>query len=520
MSDAAPQPMSIARRLSDLAAAHPDRTAIVFAPADGAEVEITWAGLERAACRTARLLERHGVGLTSLVAVGLPGSIEHFVVSIGAWKLGACVLPLRWDLPRWERNRLLGVAAPAVVVADWDDVAFPRLSSAQLAEADTLSADPLPDRVAQPAHAIATSGATGHPKLVVTPGPGLYTPSPAGGGRRYEQARAGQVQLIAAPLYHTTGFRVAHNALLDDQTLVVMERFAAERAVDLIERRHVNLMTMVPTMLARIARLPEIARRDLSSLDRVLQGAAACPPWVVRAWIDLVGPDRFFIAYGASETIGLTLARGDEWLTHPGTVGRGVGTSIRIVDEAGAELPAGEVGEIFLKNTSATGPTYEYRGAAPAPTTADGYVSVGDLGWVDDDGYLYIADRRADMIVSGGANVYPAEVEAALSEHPRVADVAVIGLPDPEWGRRVCAIVQPADPKAPPSADELDRHCRARLTAYKAPKSYEFVDRLPRSEAGKINRALLARERVGNHPDELDAPGETAAVGGRGGTSP
>ena len=148
-----------------------------------------------------------------------------------------------------------------------------------------------------------------------------------------------------------------------------------------------------------------------------------------------------------------------------------------------------------MQSIAREGPTYEYRGAPPAKTTADGFVSVGDLGWLDDDDYLYIADRRADMIVSGGANVYPAEVEAALSEHPAVADMAVIGLPDEEWGRRVHAVIESADRRAPASIDELRRHCRERLTAYKVPKSYEFVDRLPRTEAGKINRSALTEAR-------------------------
>jgi bile acid-coenzyme A ligase len=191
----------------------------------------------------------------------------------------------------------------------------------------------------------------------------------------------------------------------------------------------------------------------------------------------------------------MTLVRGDEWLAHPGTVGRGIGTLIKIVGDTGEELEAGAVGEIYMKPAVEIGPTYEYRGSSPAKTTADGFVSVGDLGWLDDEGYLYIADRRADMIVSGGANVYPAEVEAALTEHPKVGDVAVIGLEDDEWGRRVHALVQPADPGDAPSDEELRAHCRERLAAYKVPKSFELVARLPRNEAGKVNRSALVDER-------------------------
>jgi bile acid-coenzyme A ligase len=349
--------------------------------------------------------------------------------------------------------------------------------------------------VPDPAHAIATSGATGRPKVVISPGAGVYDPEPlAVSAAEYMHTRGGQIQLIPAPLYHTNGFRISHNSLLEDQQIVVMERFTAERAVGLIERYGINLMTMVPTMLMRVARLPDLASRDLSSLDAVLQGGACCPQWLLRAWFDIVGADHFFVAYGSSEGVGLTITRGDEWLHHPGTVGRGMGTEIRILDEEGNDVPRGEVGEIFMRRLIDNGPTYVYRGAPPAKSTADGFTTVGDLGWLDEDDFLYIADRRSDMIVSGGANIYPAEIEAALSEHPHVVDVAVIGLSDEEWGRRVHALIQP-DPLAPPSEADLQSHCRERLTSYKAPKSYEFVDTLPRTDAGKINRSALVAER-------------------------
>ncbi len=497
MSEAgASEAPSIGRRSAILAEEHPEATAIVFAPVDGPDREISWRELEGASNQVARLLEQHGVDATSLVAVGLRNSPEHFFVAFGAWKLGACVLPLRWDLPVWERAPLLEIAGPKVVVANWEDVDRPLLTTADLKAATALPSGPLVDRVPDPAHAIATSGATGRPKIIITPGAGLYDAQPMNVNMaEYMHTGPGQVQLIPAPLYHTNGFRIAHRSLLEDQQIVVMERFTAERAVELIERYRVNILTMVPTMLMRIARLPDLASRDLSSLAAVLQGGACCPQWLIRAWFDLVGADHFFVAYGSSEGVGLTLTRGDEWLLHPGTVGRGMVTEIRILDELGDGVPTGEVGEIFMRKTEDNGPTYEYRGAPPAKSTADGFITIGDLGWLDEDGYLYIADRRSDMIVSGGANVYPAEIEAALTEHPQVADVAVIGLPDEEWGRRVHAVVQAADPLAPPAVEELQAHCRERLTAYKAPKSYEFVEALPRTEAGKINRSALASAR-------------------------
>jgi bile acid-coenzyme A ligase len=492
---------SMGRRITMLAEAAPGETAIVFAPVKDRERTISWSELDHTACRMARLLQERGVDEHSLVAIALPNCPDHFFAAIAAWKLGACVLPLRPDLPTPERLGLIEVARPCVIVGDWDTPGVESLARDRIADLSAFSASPLPERVPNPAMAIASGGSTGRPKVIVTPGSGL-APGPAReeaapdeSVKDFVPSSGDQVQLIPSPLYHAAGFRGSHHSLLLGQRIVVMDRFSPEHAVDLVERHHVNNVNMVPTMLLRIARLPGIERRDLSSLASVMASAASCPAWVARKWCELVGPEHFVISYGASEFTGMAMVRGDEWLQHPGTVGRGLGTDIRVLDDDGNAVPAGEVGEVFMRPVVDVGPTYEYRGAEQAKTADGGFVSVGDLGWLDADGFLYIADRRADMIVTGGANVYPAEVEAALSEHPRVADVAVVGIADDEWGRRVHAIVQAVDRDDPPAIAELDRHCRERLAAYKAPKSYEFVHGLPRTEAGKLNRSSLAAAR-------------------------
>jgi bile acid-coenzyme A ligase len=267
--------------------------------------------------------------------------------------------------------------------------------------------------------------------------------------------------------------------------------------VDLIEKNRVTTFTSTPTMLQRIAALPDIGRRDLSSLNWVMQGAAVIPPNLVRTWIDLIGAQKLFMAYGMTEGLGLTSIRGDEWLTHPGSVGRGFrGTEVRILDEHGAPVPTGEVGEIYLR-WPMTG-LYHYLGdASLLPATEDGFATAGDLGWLDEDGFLYIADRRVDMIITGGANVFPAEVESALLDHPAIADVVVVGLKDEQWGRRVHAIVEPRDPHNPPSAADVIAFAKERLAAYKVPKTVEFVDAVPRSAATKVSRGQLVAERGG-----------------------
>jgi len=208
------------------------------------------------------------------------------------------------------------------------------------------------------------------------------------------------------------------------------------------------------------------------------------------------------MSYGSSENFGIVVCRGDQWLEHPGTLGRGMGeTEVRVLGPSGEVLPPGEIGGIYLRTP--TGPLAAYVGqdVKPMDSTPDGFTSVGDMGWLDEDGFLFMADRRVDMIVTGGVNVFPAEVEAALSEHPGIADVVVVGLSDEEWGRRVHAIVVPSDPAL--DTGQVVAFAKDRLASYKVPKTVEFVASIPRSEAMKFNRAALIAER------------EPAGAGGR-----
>jgi bile acid-coenzyme A ligase len=479
-----PPPISLGSRLTQLAATRPGECGLLFAWSSGEVEEFPWEVLERRALQVAGLLQERGVEAGMLVGVGLPSCPEHFFVSFAALKLGACPLPLRADLPAWERDRLLEVAKPALVVSNWEDLADPHLSLDEIRATEGAAARALPDRVPSPSRAIASSGSTGRPKIIISRLPGEGVPVEEGGP---------YTELVPAPLYHTNGFSLSHFSLFNGNRVIVMERFDAARVVDLIERCQVNHVTMVPTMLRRVARLPDIRERDFSSIQSVRQGGAPCPDWLVRTWIDLVGGDSFFMSYGATEAVGLVQITGTEWLERPGSVGKGVNSEVRILDDEGKALPPGEVGEIYMRMEGAVHPTFEYLGAPPAKRTADDMASVGDLGWLDAEGYLFVADRRTDMIVSGGANVFPAEVESAVSEHPSVEDVVVVGVPDEEWGQRVTAVIQPR-PGAEVVAEELEAHCRERLAPYKVPKGFEVMDRLPRLESGKLNRTALAAQ--------------------------
>ena len=481
-------PIPFSRRVRDLAAATPDGTALVVVDSNGTEEAFTWRDLDLRTEQLARTLTARGLVKGDRIAIELSNSSALVLLVFAAWKIGAVPVPVRWDLPAWERDRLLEVVGGRLSVRP-DDVA------SLLADADGQSTDPLPDVIGMQTNGICSSGSTGTPKVIITDRPTAWIASmSAPFGANWMPIERPQRMLGLAPLYHTNGFS-CFTMMLGGDTVVLLQKFDAELIVDLIERHRITTFTATPTMLQRIARVPGIAKRDLSSLQFILQGAAVMPPSVAHAWFELIGPERIVMAYGMSEQLGLTCLRGDEWLTHEGSVGRGFrDTEVRIIGPDGSVLGSGEIGEIYLRSPH-TG-AYSYLGDAPLlPRTDDGFASAGDLGYVDDDGYLYIADRRVDLILSGGANVYPAEVESALAEHPGIADVVVIGLPDDEWGQRVHAIVAPLAADAPPSEADIIAFAKQRLAAYKVPKTVEFVAEIPRTAATKVSRSALRAER-------------------------
>jgi bile acid-coenzyme A ligase len=492
MTGASTAEVSYGRRLTEIAAERPDDVDLVVVDREGHEREVTWRELEARANQIARALAGLGVGKDDIVALALPSCVEHVFVTVAIWKLGATLLPLRHDLPGWEMDRMLALAAPKVLVSDQHTAECPVLSRADLATTESLPATSLPDAVSECVNLVASSGSTGFPKLIVTPMRGVV----GGDGQQGSTKGDGpMVGLVLSPLYHVNGFAFAAPAMLEGGRVVILEKFDAARAVELIERHRITFTCMVPTMLQRIARLPGLDRAQFASLQRIVYGGARVPDWVVERWLELVDPSVFVFTYGSSERLGLVMMTGAEWADHRGASGRPVDCELSIRDASGAELPPGEVGEIHIRPTGDRR-LFRYIGMPTPEPTADGFYSIGDVGWLDADGYLYVTDRRTDMIVSGGANVFPAEVENALSEHPAVVDQVVVGVPDDEWGQRVHAIVQVADPANPPTAEELRAFCKERLAAYKAPHTFEVVDRVPRTEAGKLNRTALGQERA------------------------
>jgi bile acid-coenzyme A ligase len=481
--------ISYGERVALLAETDPTSPVLRVVAIDGTETVVTWPELHRRSTQIARAFLARGAGPGSRVAVGLRNSPEFVMSVLAAWKVGAIPVPVRWDLPQWERGRVLEVIDGPVAIGADD---LPWLH----ATADD-DATPLPSVVSPQTNGICSSGSTGSPKVILMDKPAVYDeivgmPFAASWG----PVPRPQVVLVMAPMYHTNGFATLFSLLAGDH-LVVLEKFDAARIVDLIEAHGITTFTATTTMLQRIADLPDIEKRDLSSIEWILQGAAVISDTLVRRWIELLGAERFYQSYGMTEGIGLCAIRGDEWEQHPGSVGRGYReTEIRILDPDGNELPAGETGDIYMRSPNSG--MFQYLGGAPLPPrTVDGFSTGGDLGWLEPEGFLHIVDRRVDMIITGGANVFPAEVESALIDHPEIADVVVIGLQDPEWGRRVHAVIEPADHDAPPSVDEVRAYAKGRLAAYKVPKTVEFVDVIPRSEATKVSRAALIEARGG-----------------------
>ena len=496
------------RRLRDLASERPGAPAITFAFVDRTQRTLTFGQLDVAAIRAAHLLSGHGVSSSTLVVVVLPNGPAHVIATHAAWKLGASVLPYNPRAPRPEREQVLQVAStfrPVVTVGAWTDGIPPDVTALEVEAAPAEAvATQLPDLTPVPGAVIASGGTTGTPKLTITEVPAALRVRDGQPDLSQAQLglRPGLVHLITTPLYHTSGFNWTHLEMLVGNHVVVAERFDGGLWLDLVERHRVSHAIVVPSIMQRLVSRSDIAERDLSSLEFLCHGGSVCPDWVKRRWLELVPPRGVIEAFGGTEPIGGTSIDGEEWLRHPGSVGRPTRCDLRILDPDGRDLPPEQVGEIFMRPLGAISAPFRYAGAPYHATAPGGFVSVGDFGWVDAEGYLYIADRRVDMIITGGANVYPAEVESCLSEHPLVADAAVIGLSDPRWGRRVHAVVLPRDPGLPPGAADLERHCRERLAPYKVPKTYEVVSALPRSEAGKLARRALVEAREPANPDD------------------
>jgi bile acid-coenzyme A ligase len=459
---------------------------------DGA---LTWWELERRSNQRANLLRSVGVEPGDLVTVALPNGISFHETTFAIWKCGAIPNVVSSRLPAHEFRAIIELARPRAVVGG--DVDVRSAGVTQLRGDMDLSGfeedfEPLPPH--QYWKAMTSGGSTGRPKLIIDHAPASVDLDKPEFQDSVQMAK-GMVVLNPGPMYHNGPFIFSHFALFIGCPVVGMARFDAEEALRLIERHRVNWVTFVPTMMHRIWSLPTEVRDsyDTSSLQAVWHMAAPCPPWLKQAWIEWLGAEKIWELYGGTERIGGTVVRGDEWVKNRGTVGRPVvAGAIRVMRDDGTECAPNEIGELYFRVPDP--PPYHYIGAE-ARTVTGGWQSLGDMGSFDADGYLTLADRRTDMILRGGANIYPAEVEAALDAFPLIGSSVVVGLPCDELGQRVHAIIQPK-PGAEIDVEEVNTFVRTRLASYKVPETYELASQPLRDDAGKVRRSALREQRV------------------------
>ena len=500
------------------AAAHPDDVAVV----DPDEREITWGALASAANQVSHGLRALGLERGDTLAIVVPNGIDMLAVYLGATQIGLYITPINHHLVGPEiayivtdsdAKALIGHERFAdVLAAAVKEAGFPRERAFAIGDVDgfrrfdeLISGQPTtrPDDRTGGAAMHYTSGTTGRPKGVKR---ALVDMDPDELGALYSmflslfgvQQEDGNVHITGSPLYHTAVLLWTINSLNMGHKVVLMDKWSPEGMLRLIDRYKVTTSHMVPTQLHRLLALPEEVRAkyDCTSTRCMVHAAAPCPPEVKRRMIEWWG-DAIMEYYAATEGGG-TIVTAKEWLERPGTVGKAwPGAEIRIYDDESTQLGAGEIGTIYMALSQAS---FEYKGDEQKTKgnrifEPDGtaYFTVGDMGELDDDGYLFLRDRKIDMIISGGVNIYPAEIEGELLTHPKVGDAAVFGVPHPDWGEEVKAVIEPASgiEPGPELADELHQFANERLAGYKRPKSFDFVVEMPRDPSGKLFKRKL-----------------------------
>ena len=510
--------------LPDFAERTPDKAALIMA---GSGEVVTYAELEAGSNRFAQLLRALGIRAGDHITFFVENHPRFFDLCWGAKRAGLYYTAISSYLTAEEVAYIVNDSGARLFVSTEykRDVAVvvpplcPKLEHCLLiggasdgfaSYEDAVAAQPegrITDEV-EGTDMLYSSGTTGRPKAVKRPlqGTPFGTPEPA--LARLADAvglHRDMVYLSPAPLYHAAPLRYNMVAIGRGATSVVMERFDAAHSLELIERYRVTHSQWVPSMFVRMLKLPEAERtkHDLSSHVTAVHAAAPCPIPVKEAMIDWWGP-ILLEYYGGTESNGLTLIRTDEWLKHRGSVGRPVVGATHVVDDDGNECPPGEIGTIYFSD----GPAFEYFNDPERTAEAyddRGWSTLGDIGYLDDDGYLYLTDRQSFMIISGGVNIYPQEIENLLITHPKVADVAVIGVPSADFGEEVKAVVQPlamAD-AGDALADDLTAFARRHLSAIKIPRSIDFMETLPRHPTGKLYKRLLKDRYWGNRDSRI-----------------
>jgi len=494
-----------------LAAANPDAIAL----ADPTRT-MTWAEVDETLNRVANILLKADLGKKRRVAVFAENASETALAHLGGLLAGCSTVPVNFHLTANEAAYIMSDSESRLIFADAATVERAMHAAAEGAvETVVVWGDDVPDgavmwadwlsggdNVNPPADTVPlpnllyTSGTTGLPKGTELP-PTMF----AGGGTMTEHLEALKenrlaplgTHLVVGPMYHTgplSGMRL----LVAGVASVILGRFDAEATLAAIDKNKTGTAVMVPTHFVRMLALPEDvrARYDVSSMKMIAHTGAKCPIDVKRQMIEWFGP-VFRDAYGASE-VGTTCSiTSEEWLEKPGSVGQAAEPFIALVlDDDNNELPPNTEGRLFFRDTTGRGVVYPNDpDKTAAAHVAPGVFTLGEIAYIDDDGYVFLTDRFSDMVVSGGVNIYPAESENILIEHPQIADVACIGVPHPEMGESLKALVIAADVDNPPDHDEVIEFCKARLSSYKCPRSVDIVDSIGRNTMGKVNKRKL-----------------------------
>ncbi|ADP17218.1 AMP-binding enzyme family protein 16 [Achromobacter xylosoxidans A8] len=500
-----------------LASRHPER--IAYIEADGTTT--TFGKLLDEVNRLSNGLRARGLRRGDAVAVLLKNCQAYFELALATGQLGLYMVPINWHLTAEEIVYILRDSDSKMLIASNEFA--PGLASAELPAMrfsieggergwggfDELKADSrVPDQRSAGSWMGYTSGTTGRPKGVKRK---LADKSPEDVIGNLPDAldlfgvsHDPGCHLVFSPLYHSAPAAWAMMSLHRGHTIVCRNKFDAELALRDIEKYRVSTVHMVPTHFVRLLRLENRKKYDVSSLKCVVHAGAPCPIDVKFKMMKWLGP-KIWEYLGSTEAGMYSMVGPEDWLSKPGTVGRAApGTVLRIVDENGQELPAGEVGMIYARSAMTDYSYHNDEEKTRSSRLDDGYATAGDIGTIDEDGFLFILDRRNDLILSGGVNIYPAEIEGRLITHGSVKDVAVIGVSDPEWGQSVLAVIQPADAGSDRAAlvQELRAYAAETLAGYKCPGRYEFLDELPRTEAGKLQRNVL-RDRYNTSKMEI-----------------
>jgi long-chain acyl-CoA synthetase len=492
----------------------PDKAACVDAKYGGS---LTYRALDDLANQGAHLLRSLGMRRSDVLAVLLDNSFDIFEIAWAAQRSGLYLTALSTKLSTADVRYIIQDSGARMVIASSRLVptveavlqGLPQVRGFLTDSSTSTLSDWRAERAPHPTRPIHdpspgtdmlySSGTTGRPKGVKPPlpeGP-VDAPTPLTlMGQRLYGMNADTIYLSTSPLYHAAPLRWALTIQRLGGTVIVMDQFDAQDALRLIEQYHVTHATFVPTHFVRLLKLPSASRQraNVSSLQAVVHAAAPCPVPIKGAMIDWWGP-IVHEYYSGTEMCGVTALSASEWLEKPGSVGRAVLGTVKITDDMGREMPAGETGNVYF----ADGPTFQYHN--DPKKTADaydshGWATLGDIGRLDHDGYLFLTDRKHFMVISGGVNIYPQEIENFLITHPKVAEVAVIGAPDEEMGERLVAIVQPAEwsMAGDALADELREYTRDGLGPIKCPRQFDFRQSLPREPTGKLMKQPLREE--------------------------